>query len=79
MTKKLTHNEKMFSKLTSGLNATWNCDGNCGGCIFEVTDTDMEKLIAINTYTMTCGAIAIRKLAKKFFTNKKATKFMDRI
>lgn len=79
MTKKLTHNEKMFSKLTSGLNATWNCDGVCQGCLFKVTDENMKKLIKENTYSIECGAVAIREFAKKFFTNKRAKKFIERI
>lgn len=79
MTKKLTHNEKMFSKLTSGLNATWNCDNNCGNCIFKVTDEKMLAFLKQNTYSMMCGATAMRELARKFFSHPRAQKFLERI
>ena len=80
MTKAMSFNDKKFSKMAQGLNHTWNCDGVCAGCIFEVKDEAALKLIKeYGGYSVTCGAIAIREIAKRLFVSKAQKKFLDRI
>lgn len=68
MTKKLTKTQKKMNAMMKGLAATWNCDGKCNGCEFEIIDEKVKVWANENNFGGHCGAIMIRAIANKLFS-----------
>lgn len=72
MTKKLDNNQKKMNKLVAALKNTWGCEGACKHCEFNITDKETLALIKKRewaNYGGNCGAIMIRDMVGKLFSN----------
>jgi hypothetical protein len=72
MTKKLENDQKKMNKLVAALKNTWGCEGKCKHCEFNITNWETLTLIKKrewSNYGGNCGAIMIRDLAVKLFSN----------